>query len=213
MGKKIQKINNLKKLEGFIQLNFVKGFKYVDKAGEFLNHFYVGDNFPAHTMDPTGMTVRIDEKTELKASPHNLWMRFVEPDSFDLQKRQFIEKAELANSIFEPGKYTRIGWRSYLVYDSGDNYPSIIPKEYLQGGEFSEIVFTKKINALEARIHISKLTKSENTTKAILFDVDLSIKKDFSRGNFSNELNNLMNQAEVAYKSDELLNLVNDLLK
>lgn len=213
MNKKIQKINNLKKLEGFVQLNFVKGFKYVDKAGEFFNHLYVGDNCPQYAMDPTGMAVKINEKTELKVSPHNLWMHFVEPDSLDLQKREFVKKAELANSIFEPEKYTRIGWRNYFVYDSGDSYPSIIPKDYLQDSEFNEIVFTKKINSLEARMRISKLIKPENTTKAILFDIDLFVKKDFDRENFLSELNRLMNQIETAYRSEELLNLINGLLK
>lgn len=213
MSNKIQKINNLKKLEGFIQLNFVKGFKYVDKAGEFFNHFFVGDNFPKHVMDPTGMTVKIDEKTELKVSPYHLWMHFVEPASFDLQMQNFIRKAELANSIFEPEKYTRIGWRNYLVYDSGSSYPNIIPKDYLQNSEFNEIVFTKKINGLDARVSVSRLTNPENKTKAILFDIDLFKKEDLTRKNFLSEINSSMTQIEAAYKSDELLSLVNDLLK
>lgn len=213
MSKKIQKINNLNKIEGFIQLNFVKGFKYVDKAGEFFNHFYVGDNFPKYAMDPYGMTIKIDEKTELKVSPHNLWMHFVEPDSFDLQKREFVKNADLVNLIFEPEKYTRVGWRNYLVYDSGDSYPNIIPKDYLKGSEFNEIVFTKKVNGFEVRVSVSKLIKHASTTKAILFDIDLFKKEDFVRENFSNKLNDLMNQLEATYKSEELLGLINDLLK
>ena len=42
----ISKINKLKKIEGFIQLNYTKGFKYIDKAGEFFNCFYNEDKFP-----------------------------------------------------------------------------------------------------------------------------------------------------------------------
>ncbi|MCC7469935.1 MAG: hypothetical protein IT284_02235 [Bacteroidetes bacterium] len=211
MSKKIQKINNLKKLEGFLQLNFSKGFKYVDKAGEFFNHFYNGDNFPKHVMDPTGMTVKIDEKTQLKVSPHHLWMHFVESDSFDYQSREFMNKAKLVNSIFEPEKYTRIGWRNYLVYECGETYPDIIPKDCIKG-EFSEIVFTKKIKTFDSRISVSKLVKEGANTKAILFDIDIFKKQDINATDF-NQIHTSLKNIENAYKSDELLEIVNDLLK
>ena len=211
MSKKIQKINNLKKLEGFIQLNFSKGFKYVDKAGEFFNHFYDGDNFPRYVMDPTGMTVRIDEKTQLKVSPHHLWMHFVEPGSFDYQSREFMRKANLVNSIFEPEKYTRIGWRSYLVYECGDTYPDIIPRDCIKG-EFSEFVFTKKIQTFDSRISVSKLVKEGINTKAILFDIDIFSKQEIDANNF-NQVSTFLQNMESAYKSDTLLEIVNDLIK
>ena len=211
MSKKIQKINNLKKLEGFLQLNFSKGFKYVDKAGEFFNHFYDGDNFPRHVMDPTGMTVKIDEKTQLKASPHHLWMHFVEPDSFDYQSREFLKKATLVNSIFEPEKYTRIGWRNYLVYECGDTYPDIIPKDCIKG-EFSEIVFTKKIETFDSRISVSKLVKEGTSTKAIFFDIDIFKKQDTEATKFT-QISTFLKDIESVYKSDTLLEVVNDLLK
>lgn len=211
MSKKIQKINNLKKLEGFLQLNFSKGFKYVDKAGEFFNHFYDGDNFPRHVMNPTGMIVKIDEKTQLKVSPHHLWMHFVESGSFDYQRREFFNKAKLVNSIFEPEKYTRIGWRNYLVYECGETYPDIIPKDCIKG-EFSEIVFTKKIEDFDSRISVSKLVKEGTSTKAILFDIDIFNKQDIDAKDF-NQINTFLRDIENAYKSDALLEVVNDLLK
>lgn len=212
MSKKIQKINNLKKIEGFLQLNFSKGFKYVDRAGEFFNNFYEGDVFPKHVMDPTGMTVKIDEKTQLKVSPHHLWMHFVEPDSFDYQSREFLKKATLVNSIFEPEKYTRIGWRSYLVYECGNAYPDIIPNDCLKGGEFSEIVFTKKIEKFDSRISVSKLIEEGANNKAILFDIDIFKKEDIGSENYSN-VSSILKDIEGAYKSDALLEIVNDLLK
>jgi len=212
MSKKIQKINNLKKLEGFIQLNFSKGFKYVDRAGEFFNNFYENDNFPKYVMDPSGMIVRIDEKTQLKVSPHHLWMHFVEPDSFDYQIREFQKKATLVNSIFEPAKYTRVGWRNYLIYECGKTYPDIIPKDYLKDSEFSEIVFTKKIDNFDSRISVSRLVKEGTNTKAILFDIDIFKKEDFNLEEFSN-MSDSLKGIESAYKSDPLLDLINDLLK
>ncbi len=211
MNKKIQKINNLKKFKGFIQLNFSKGFKYVDKAGEFFNHFYKENNFPDYIMDPNGMVVKIDGKTQLKVSPHHLWMYFSEPDTFDCQKREFIDKANLVNSIFEPEKYTRIGWRNHLVYECGDEYPNIIPDGYLDGAEFNEITFTRKILEFDSRFRISKMINQENQAKAILVDIDVFKKKDFDRNDFS-EIIKEFNEIETVYKSNDLLVIINNLL-
>jgi len=213
MSTKVQKINNLERLEGFIQLNFFKGFKYVDRAGEFFNHFCSSDNFPPHAMDPTGMTVKINEQTQLKVSPHHLWMHFVTPDTFDYQSREFLKKAELVNSIFEPEKYTRIGWRNYLVYECGSEYPDIIPRDCLKGGEFNEIVFTKKIKEFDSKISVSKLIKKDVDTKAILFDIDLFSEQNINRDKFSADIGALFRGMKNAYKSDSLLDTINDLLK
>ena len=140
-------------------------------------------------------------------------MHFIEPDTFDCQSRMFLEKAILVNSIFEPEKYTRIGWRSYLVYECGDKYPSIIPEGYLEGSEFNEIVFTKIIDNLDVRISVSKITKEEANTKAILFDIDFSRSKDFNNEDFSNNIMSFLHTIEEAYKSEDLLAIINNLLK
>ena len=43
MVKTITKINNLVNAESFLQVNFVKGYKYVDRAGEIVNYFHTSD--------------------------------------------------------------------------------------------------------------------------------------------------------------------------
>jgi hypothetical protein len=208
---KIKKINNLKKAEGFIQLNYSKGFKYIDKAGEFFNHFYDGDIFPPHLMNPEEMVIKISEKIQLKSSPHNLWMHFVEPGSFEFQKNEFNEKALLVDNIFEPETYTRIGWRNYLIFEC-DKYPNIIPDDLLGGGDFSEISFTKKISSFSAKITISKLiTNNDTKNKAVLFDIDLFKQEIISRDNFS-KIKLYLNEIEKAYQSDELLLLINGII-
>ena len=158
------------------------------------------------------MTINIDIKTQLKTSPHHLWMHFFEPDTFDHQRREFNKKATLINSIFEPEAYTRLGWRNYLIFESGDTYPNIIPKDYLENSEFREIVFTKKIQNFDSRISVSKLVKEGTDTKAILFDVDIFSKEKIKRDDFY-KINSLLNEIEKAYKSDELLDVINMLLK
>lgn len=211
MSRKVNKINNLKKLDGFLQINYSKGFKYIDKAGEFMNNLYKGERFPKHAMDPTGMIVKFDEKTQLKVSPHHLWMHFVEPDSFDCQREDFKQKMILVNSIFEPEKYTRVGWRSYLVYDCGSSYPNIISIDFLDGADFHEIVFSKKVNGFDSRISVSKLVKEGGDTKAILFDIDIFVEEKIERDNFDKILS-LLKDIEEVYKSDNLLDVINKLL-
>ena len=208
---KIKKINNLKRLEGFLQLNYLKGFKYVDKAGEFINNLYKGGKYPGHAMDPTGMIIKFDEKTELKVSPHHLWMRFIEPDSFDYQRQDFEKKATLVNSIFEPAEYTRIGWRSYFVYECGNTYPKVVSLDFLSGADFGEIVFTKKLKDFDSRISVSRIIKKENSAKAILFDIDIFYKEKITRDDFA-KISTLLKDIEDAYKSEELLNIINSLL-
>ena len=40
MSKTIQKLNTLKNPESFMQINTIKGFKYVDRAGEIVNAYH-----------------------------------------------------------------------------------------------------------------------------------------------------------------------------
>ena len=40
MSKVIQKLNKLKNPESFFQINTIKGFKYVDRAGEIVNAYH-----------------------------------------------------------------------------------------------------------------------------------------------------------------------------
>jgi hypothetical protein len=147
MGKKVDKINNLIKTESFLQLDFSRGFKYIDKAGEFLNNIYKGDTPPPYVINPDEMLVKISDKIELKVSPNNLWIHFIRPDDFSSQRQMFFEKANLVHNLFEPEQYTRIGWRHYLIYECGANYPLIELTKSLDL-EINEILFSKKFKQL-----------------------------------------------------------------
>ena len=53
---KIKSITDLKLQNSFYQLNLIKGFKYVDKAGEIVNLYHNGNKPPEFNM---GFKVRI----------------------------------------------------------------------------------------------------------------------------------------------------------
>ena len=213
MSKKITKINSLKKTEGFLQVNYDKGFKYLDSAGEFMNSLYeTGNKTPGHFITPEGMRVIFSEKKEIKLSPYSLWLHFVEPISFDEQKKELLHKIDLVNSIIQPQKYTRIGWRCYLAYPCGENYPKILPDDILAGGAFAEVVFTKKINEFDSKISVSTAVNLDKNEKVILFDIDIYKIINIKRENFD-EIKILIEKIEAAFNSDDLLDSVNFMLK
>lgn len=213
MSKKIIKINNLKKPEGFLQVNYEKGFKYLDSAGEFMNSLYeTGNKTPEHFITPEGMRVIFSGKKEIKLSPHSLWLHFVEPVSFDEQKKELLHKIDLVNSIIQPQKYTRIGWRCYLAYPCGENYPKILPDDILAGGAFAEVIFTKKINEFDSKISVSTAVSLDKNEKVILFDIDIYKKIDIKRDSFK-EIKIIVEKIEDIFNSDDLLDLVNSILK
>jgi len=73
-------------------------------------------------------------------------------------------------------------------------------------------LFSKKIETFDSRISVSKLVKEGANTKAILFDIDIFNKQDINATDF-NQISTFLKDIENAYKSDALLEVVNDLLK
>lgn len=213
MNDRIHKINNLKKTDGFLQVDFLKGFKYVDKAGEFMNAISTVDNIPDHAMSPEGMTVNLNKKTELKVSPNQLWMHFAEPVSFDEQKKEFLKKLLLVDRMFEPEKYQRVGWRNFFVYENGIVPVQVIPSDILAGGTFSEVLFTKNIAGFDSRIKLSAVKNKESGIRGILFDMD--IYKKFSTSREEDPIGKIKGMLESigrAFDSEELRELINTLL-
>ena len=204
--KKIKKINNLKNAESFLQINYIKGNKYVDKAGEFINELYDGEKEPLHALTPTGAVIQLNEKEEVKVGPLNLWIHFVNPDSLEIQKQRFIDIFEKVDSIFTPGKYTRIGWRIYFIFEY-DETPKILSTDFY-GGDFEEISFRKKIGDISLRINISKVVNNETNQNAIRFDIDFYKKLDAQDINITADLSEIL----VAIKSEELLDIINEIL-
>jgi hypothetical protein len=159
-------------------------------------------------MNPQGMSVKIDEQTKLKASPKHLWMQFVEPPTFEHQSRVFKEKAKLVNSIFEPEKYTRIGWRNHLVQDLNNDFPDMRVNEE----EVDELVMSDDIKSFTVKVKVSKLLNNKRDSKALLFDVDVFQEKEYLSEDYSSFIS-LLDEIEEVYKSDDLLSLINKFLE
>ncbi|MDP2933714.1 MAG: hypothetical protein Q8N81_06325, partial [bacterium] len=57
MTKTIAKLNKLNNPESFIQINTIKGFKYVDKAGEIVNAYHKKNAAPQFAMGLNGLVI------------------------------------------------------------------------------------------------------------------------------------------------------------
>ncbi len=80
MSNKIQKISKLKRSESFIQINTVKGFKYIDRAGEIVNLYHKKNVPPPFNMGLNGLVIDQpkDKIAELKVTPQMIWMKFTD---------------------------------------------------------------------------------------------------------------------------------------
>ena len=96
MSKAIQKLNKLKNPESFIQVNTIKGFKYVDKAGEIVNAYHKNNSAPQFQMGLNGLVVEQpkDKIDELRVTAQVIWAKFSEINSLDLISTLFAKESE-----------------------------------------------------------------------------------------------------------------------
>jgi hypothetical protein len=71
MSQTVQKLNKLKNPESFIQVNTIKGYKYVDRAGEIVNFYYKNNSAPKFIMGLNGLSIEEPKEKidELKITP------------------------------------------------------------------------------------------------------------------------------------------------
>lgn len=180
MGKNIQKISNLKNPESFFQINTIKGFKYIDKAGEIVNEYHSDDKAPMFSMGLNGLVIeKPKEKIDiLKITPQDIWAKFTEIDSLDMIARLFNQEANKIISILEIKKINRIGWRSYFIYDfisskkQSEYFEKLIALENLKLSNASFNIITDK--DFNINLIIQPVIKDDaQMTAGVLFDVDI----------------------------------------
>lgn len=180
MSKTIAKLNKLNNPESFIQINTIRGFKYVDKAGEIVNAYHKKNSAPQFTMDLNGLFIK-DPKVkidELKITPQVVWAKFTKVDSLDMISNIFAKEAEMILKILNVDKVSRIGWRNYFVHEFQDK---VKQDEYLKRFTVPE---TTKLSVLRlgvdtgkdfgANLIIQPVVKNDTVkTPGVLFDIDV----------------------------------------
>lgn len=214
MSEIVKKITKLNNPESFIQINTVKGFKYVDKAGEIVNNYYLKNNIPKLDMGLNGLTIfqpkeKIDQ---LRVTPQVIWMKFVEVDSFDMILTLFIEEVEKTLIILDVDKISRIGWRNYFIFNfkNKENQQEYFNKlSKFKGGKLSSIKFEinteKKFNLFLELLPVVKKGKEE--IFGVLFDVDIFQEGEFQKEDISVKLKEFR---EYLAAEDGFLGIVNN---
>lgn len=216
MRNKIKKINELTLLESFIQTDYFKGYKYIDKAGEIVNHFHKERLTPEYSMDLNGLVIfNPDPYTDqLRVTSNSLWAHYVEPDSLDQATRLYIKKAETIFQILEIVDITRIGWRNYYAYsvsskDEGINIlKQFSPVKYM---ETKDVLFYFK-NSIEQEfnIKIGLIKKSKEDAYSLLFDID--IYRRYDSGNEIKDSIKELSKIQTTIQGENILEVINSVL-
>ena len=221
----LSKINQRVKAEGFIQVHFIKGYKYIDRAGELVNFFH-GENKtpPSFSMSMSGLTIRKPRENvaEIKVSSTDFWAHFIAPDSLEVMEDFFRPNADAITKTLEIADVQRVGWRIFFVHEFGAKeerdaaLKKFVPLENL---EFGEVYFVSKIGDVSLNIRIRNVVKTEedddeqdegNSVPGILIDVDFY--KKFDEALPSAKLLVELESLKSAAKSADFLKLVNDIL-
>jgi len=180
MSKTISKLNKLNNPASFIQVNTIKGFKYVDRAGEIVNSYHRKNLPPQFSMALNGLDIikPVDKIEQLKITPETFWMKSEEVDSLDMFSSIFKKELEKVLKILEVEEVSRIGWRNYFIYEFADESAQ---KEYLK--KFTVIDATNPIMVrleiktgkdFSANLILRPVIKNNTEkTPGVLFDIDL----------------------------------------
>lgn len=192
----ITKLNKLNNPESFMQINTIKGFKYIDKAGELVNLYHRNNTAPQFSMGLSGLLINEpkDKIDELKITSQVVWAKFTKIDSLDMISGLFSKEAEQILKILEVKKISRIGWRNYFVYEFQDKAKQ---DEYLK--KFTTIDNTRPSilrfeietgKAFGANLIIQPVVKNDtNKTPGVLFDVDVFKNGEIEAKDISSMLN------------------------
>lgn len=218
----INKLGDLYIAESFLQINFVKGYKYIDRAGEIINYFHNDEKKAPNVTDISPNRLLIlnpDEKTqEVRVSHSDFWAHFVSPDTLEVSNDNFRKKAEDVIRIIEAEEISRIGWRNYFVYefDTEEKRDNALSKfTVLDNFTFNEVSYGGKMDSVLLNLRIRKVAKkvddSEQQKMGVLIDVDFYKKYDnfIPVDKISQELISL----KTAMRSEKFLGIVNIILE
>ncbi|PIZ76300.1 hypothetical protein COY05_01505 [Candidatus Peregrinibacteria bacterium CG_4_10_14_0_2_um_filter_38_24] len=181
----IKKLNNLVHAESFLQVNFIKGYKYIDRAGEVVNLFYDEKNLPPKfQMDRNFLVIQKQQKLneEYRLSVGDFWMHSVSPTGLDAVATNYENLVEKVLNVIDVTKINRLGWRNYFVYEcdkstmDGTHFSKLLNNSDF---ELSEVVFSKALSSFTFNFRISRVVKEKTPdTQGLLFDVDCFKKYD-----------------------------------
>lgn len=215
MSIEVKKLNSLKNPESFIQLTLIKGYKYVDKAGEIVNTYHKNNTPPVFSMNLNELRLSkpTDKIEELRVSAQMIWARFLVVDSLDMVATIFHKESKKILNILGTEKASRLGWRNYFIYEfeSGNEQDKFFENiTSFKGGQTNAISFEIKTDRkFKIILGLQPVVKTDGKTPGVLLDVDLSQDGEIDLKDFSKLLKEFRE-----YLNDEkgFLGVVNSIL-
>ncbi|MDD2391901.1 MAG: hypothetical protein PHU94_03070 [Bacilli bacterium] len=214
--KDIKKISDLIFVESFLQVNFLKGYKYIDKAGEIVNEFCTEDKEPNFSMDLNRLLIYNPEENvaEIKVSPRDYWSHFVDPDSLESISYKYIKNGEKILKILEVDKIQRIGWRNIFAkeFKNGKERDKVFEDLNLgKNLEMREGVFCFESEGYNARLSVSKANKTDQEkTPSIIIDIDFY--KIDKEGILKTKVEEILNLFKKEIRSDFWIGEINKII-
>jgi len=212
MSNKITKISKLKNIESFMQINYLKGFKYIDKVGEILNLYQYESGAIAYDMSPDRLIIPkpIPQITEMKISNIDFWCHYIDPKNLGESERIFIAEAEKILKIINPEKATRIGWRNYYVYELRSKPNNLNSVMKLNTATLQELSLQKELNdSTKTSVKVKLLKKKSGDEVVLFFDLDVYIDKRFELQEALKSFNELKSSIE----STKILDFMNEIIR
>tara|TARA_B100001105_G_scaffold255313_1_gene254057 strand:- start:3941 stop:4609 length:669 start_codon:yes stop_codon:yes gene_type:complete len=179
-------IKNYQVTEAFIQIDYLDGYSYIDRAGEIINKI-VRDKkkIPLFDMRLEGLTIKdVDDLIpELKISSNRLWIHFVEPKNLGNIHEKAKKIADEVFEILQPTIFQRVGWRTYFARENSSPKSgplnSFKNSNGLSDFDIENLVMRREYKEYVLRLEMSPVVKKDNPKQeAVLFDVDLGMKQD-----------------------------------
>lgn len=182
----IRKLNELKNIDSFMQVDIYKGYSYLDRQGLLLNHFLDGKSKSAPKLQNDGLLVEELNNgiQSYKITPSRLWAHFTNPPNIGKTRRAFIDTTIDVIKLLNIEQLKRIGWRNKYVFgfdnveDLQKATANFVPR---LKGKLTEITYSKDLdNGIHQTINIEPVQKLQDIPNlpeyGILFDIDTYLK-------------------------------------
>ena len=187
--------NELTNSDSFFQVDTLKGYKYIDLAGEIVNLYHTEDSKPPRfEMNLQGLTIKSpkgENSLTLKVTPNTIWAGFkAHTTTQDRMFTTFGDYVTEVSEILSVTTYKRIGWRNYFIYKlQDDNIDNWFPLDKAKKDKH-----VKTLNTINMRIDVEidgtkllgnlilePLVKEGGEEKGVLCDLDLYTEGSFSK--------------------------------
>lgn len=211
--RKITKITNLKLVESFCQINYLKGFKYIDSAGQILNLYQKNDGTVKYQMSPDQLVIYDPTKEiqELKVANFDIWLHFTEPNNLGEVERLSLQEMSKILPIIDVEDLLRIGWRNFYILELDDSQKNKFEKILeTDGGKINGFTMVDESKDIKLAVNVSLVIKNDHSKKpAILFDLDTFQKDKISRSTIKEKFEKIRD----SINGDSTLKLINAIIK